>query len=198
MIACLICTICGSCPITKADPRPLGKTELLALVAANVLPENIASEIRSYGLDFKPDDAYNSLLKSAGADPKVFAALAAATTKNDGKPDRPADTGQLQHLSNAGKLIRTGHFDGAVAELTASLASDSDNPASGFVMGDILIKQKRFEAASQVYSEILRKNPDFPEVHTRLRLTYNEDPKKWGREMKPKFDAVQEHQSATN
>ena len=92
LIVCLICTICGSCPITKADPRPLSKTELLALVAASVLPENIASEIRSYGLDFKPDVAYNSLLKTAGADPKVFAALAAATTKNDGKPDRPADT----------------------------------------------------------------------------------------------------------
>ena len=35
-----------------------------------------------------------------------------------------------------------------------------------------------------------------PDVAKQMEKMHNEDPKKWGREMKPKFDAVQEHQSA--
>ena len=37
-----------------------------------------------------------------------------------------------------------------------------------------------------------------PDVAKKMEKMHNEDPKKWGREMKPKFDAAQEHQSATN
>jgi predicted small metal-binding protein len=37
-----------------------------------------------------------------------------------------------------------------------------------------------------------------PDVAKDMEKMHNEDPKKWGREMKPKFDAVPEHRSATN
>src|SRR5438270_2775806 len=68
---------------TVAMPsRPLSKAELLALVAGNVLAENAAFEIRSRGLAFAPDLAYNSLLTQAGADPRVFAALNSAKTSS--------------------------------------------------------------------------------------------------------------------
>jgi hypothetical protein len=42
---------------------------------------------------------------------------------------------------------------------------------------------------------VMEKHPD---VAKDMEKMHNEDPKKWGREMKPKFDAAQEHQSATN
>ena len=37
-----------------------------------------------------------------------------------------------------------------------------------------------------------------PDVAEEMEKMHNEDPKRWGREMKPKFDNAQEHQSATN
>lgn len=37
-----------------------------------------------------------------------------------------------------------------------------------------------------------------PDVAKQLEKMHNEDPQKWGREMKPKFDNAQEHQSTTN
>ena len=67
--------------------RPLSKSELLALVAGKVVPENIAFEIRSRALNFSPDMAYNGLLKQAGADSRVFAALSSAQTPQP--PIRP-------------------------------------------------------------------------------------------------------------
>src|SRR6266702_6472888 len=57
---------------SKSTSRPLRKSEILALVAGDVLSENIVYEIRSNGLSFTPDETYRSLLKAAGADVKVF------------------------------------------------------------------------------------------------------------------------------
>jgi len=74
ILLALVCTAFGSRLLANTSLRPLRKSELLALVAAGVLPENTAYEIRSKGLSFVPDESYRALLKSAGADAKVFAA----------------------------------------------------------------------------------------------------------------------------
>jgi tetratricopeptide (TPR) repeat protein len=158
---------------SSPSPRPLGKSELLALVAGEVLTENIVSDIGLNGLEFTPDASYRSLLKTAGADPKVLAAMDAAKVVSGGKPESPAYAVLLRHLSRAGNMIRASHFDEAAAELTASLAPDmgTEKPAIGFVMGMVLIGQQRWEQAGQVYEEILRLDPGFQEVHSRLTLT---------------------------
>jgi hypothetical protein len=44
----------------------------LALVAGDILPENVAFDIQARGLAFVPDASHKSLLKSAGAYAKVF------------------------------------------------------------------------------------------------------------------------------
>jgi hypothetical protein len=36
-----------------------------------------------------------------------------------------------------------------------------------------------------------------PDVAEEMEKMHNEDPKKWGREMKPKFDNAPEHQAVT-
>jgi predicted small metal-binding protein len=51
------------------------------------------------------------------------------------------------------------------------------------------------EMVQKMTKHVVDKHPD---VAKDMEKMHNEDPKKWGREMKPKFDAVQEHQSATN
>jgi tetratricopeptide (TPR) repeat protein len=112
------------------------------------------------------------LLKAAGADPNVFAALNTTKVASGEEPDSAADIVLLQHLSSAGQMIRAGQYDDAANEFTASLASNTGKSETGFVMGLILIDQQRWEQAGQVYAEILRQDPVFPELHTRLSHIY--------------------------
>ena len=102
-----------------ASPHPLRQTELLALVAGQSLPETIALQIKTRGLDFRPDDAYRALLTTAGADPLILKALDSAKTVPTSSPNpSPATTepAALQHLANAGKAIRDKKFGDAKNE----------------------------------------------------------------------------------
>jgi len=49
------------------------------------------------------------------------------------------------------------------------------------------------EMVQKMTKHVMHKHPD---VAKDMEKMHNEDPKKWGREMKPKFDAALEHQSA--
>ena len=79
-LLCLVVASLGFYPTTKASPRPLRKSEVLALVAGDIFPDNIVMEIQADGLAFLPDDEFRSLLTSAGADPSRAIAAAAAVT----------------------------------------------------------------------------------------------------------------------
>lgn len=170
-LAILACAFFFNFPSHSAPHSSLRKSELLALVAGDCLPENTVFEIRSRGLSFTPDDKYKSLLKDAGADPTVLAALGATKITNE-QSASTEDPALLQHLSSAGAKIRAGQLDEAARELTAALTGGSGASEIGFVQGMVLIDLKRFEEAGQVYLEILHEDPDFPQLHTRLSLTY--------------------------
>jgi predicted small metal-binding protein len=49
------------------------------------------------------------------------------------------------------------------------------------------------EMVQKMTKHVMDKHPN---VAKEMEKMHNEDPKKWGRENKPKFDAAQEHQSA--
>jgi tetratricopeptide (TPR) repeat protein len=172
-LICLIGIVFGSQRIALCSPRPLSKAELLALVAGDILPENVAFDIQSRGLAFVPDASYRSLLKSAGADAKVFAAISAAKTAA-GEASSESDSQLLQHLSHAGALLKSGKLDDAGDELTDALSRSSAKSEIGFVMGMVLIKQERYPEAGAIYSQILSEDPGFPELHARLSLAYYE------------------------
>src|SRR5215472_1144066 len=157
---------------SDSAPRPLSRSELLALVAGDCLPENTVAEIQSRGLAFPPDDNYKSLLKTAGADAKVLAALSAAKIAPPAKADSAESSGLLQHLSAAGKMLHAGQFAEASAELSAAVTNDFGKPEAGFVMGMILLDQQHYDQAGALYSEIFREDPDFPQLHTRLSAAY--------------------------
>jgi hypothetical protein len=53
-------------PQQPSASRALGKSELLARVAGQTLPENIVYEIRTHGLLFAPSAAYQTLLTGGG------------------------------------------------------------------------------------------------------------------------------------
>jgi len=51
------------------------------------------------------------------------------------------------------------------------------------------------EMVQKMTKHVMNKHPDVAKEMEKMR---KEDPKKWGREMKPKFENAQEHHSATN
>jgi hypothetical protein len=66
---------------------------------------------------FVPGDSFDTLLKTAGADAKIFAALKAARVTAPTKPESAADQALLKSLSRAGSLIRSDQLDFAADEL---------------------------------------------------------------------------------
>jgi tetratricopeptide (TPR) repeat protein len=142
-------------------------SELLALVAGGGLPENIVHEIKGRGLGFHVSDAFRNQLKLAGADSQVLAALDGAKTGAGLTKERPSAE-FLQHIAEAGDLIRHEHYTDAVRELNAALRLTSDSAEVGFVMGGLLRQQEKWMEAASVYLEVLNGNPDFPEVHTKM------------------------------
>ncbi len=172
-LALLLVTSLVSFRLFAFPSRPLSKSELLALVAGQVVPENTAFEMRSRGLGFVPDMAFNGLLKQAGADSRVFAALASAKTLSAGAGASEDGSELLRHLTNAGQLIRQDNLDAGAKELNIALATSSAKSQIGFVMGDLLIQQGDAEQALRVYRQILEDEPDFPQVHTRLSYCYH-------------------------
>jgi tetratricopeptide (TPR) repeat protein len=170
-VVILACVFFFNFPSHSAPHSSLRRSELLALVAGECLPENTVFEIRSRGLGFTPDDKYKSLLKNAGADPTVLAALGTAKI-TDEQSASTEDSALLQHLSSGGAKIRAGQLDEAARELTEALTGGPGASEIGFVQGVVLIDLKRYEEAGQVYLEIMREDPDFPQLHTRLSFTY--------------------------
>lgn len=157
--------------VKAASPRPLTKSELLALVSGGIIPDNVVMEIRADGLAFVPDDELGSLLSAAGADPKILDAVKSARTSSPVK-DTPEQKQLLAALSRAGSQIKANQLDEATATLSASLPNGAGKNELGFVAGMVLINEERFDEAGQLYSEIAARDADFPQVHTRLGLAY--------------------------
>jgi len=144
---------------------------LLSLVVGNALPENIVHEIESRGLDFKPSDGYAAMLNDVGADPKILNALKKARVSDSaGQVGSRSSSELLNHLATAGKLLRNKKYEDAERELTDSLQS-GEGLEAGFVMGEVVLRAAgNYRMAASVYGEILRRDPDFPQAHTKLSL----------------------------
>jgi tetratricopeptide (TPR) repeat protein len=153
--------------LDAAPAKPLSDGDLLALVAGGALPENIVNEIKSRGLAFHPGDQYRAQLETAGAESTILTALnmAKISVSVESSDDHVEF---LQHLAQAGRLMRNRRYTEAVRELNAALAANPESVSVGFVMGDLLREQERWMPAASVYGEVLNRNPDFPEVHTKL------------------------------
>jgi len=170
----------------QGHPKPLQSGELLALVAGQSLSENVVFEIRSDGLAFVPDQTYTNQLKAAGANDAILAALKQAKIAPNAVELKKADEDRLQSLVNAAQFMQQKKYDQAAGELNSGLKALFLSNESGFVMGEILRFEERWPEAVDVYSQVLRQDPDFPEIHTKLSfaLTVAGQPEEGLREAK--------------
>lgn len=161
-------------------------SEVLALVAGNALPENIVHDVEADGLAFRPDAAYRELLKKAGADTKVIAAVDAAKLAAPGAPGSEAEPNRelMEHIAAAGALIREKQYEDAAEELTTAVRHSLKSTECGFVVGEVMQREEDWARARAVYEEVVRQDPDFPEAHGKLSfvLYKMQDPEGAGRE----------------
>lgn len=153
-------------PAPQETRRPLEAARLIALVAGNVLPENVATLIESRGLAFQPSEDYGRLLKQAGANAAVMKALGKA--KISAGDDAKGETKVWAHLSLAGKLIRDKKYEDGETEVNAALEAGADKLEAGFVMGEALRWREEWVKAAALYAGILKEDQNFPEVQTKL------------------------------
>jgi len=149
----------------QTAPRPLRASEVMAVQAGGALPANLAHDIATRGLNFHPDDAFLALMTQAGADASVIAALKASKVNNEGaaKPDMEL----LRKLSDAAVLMKSKKYDDAATTLSEALDASFARMETGFVMAELLRQRVQFEPAAEVYAQILRTQPDFPELHNK-------------------------------
>ncbi len=152
LIILLVCTAFGSYLLANNSPRPLRKSELLALVAGDALPIDIVAEIELRGLEFHASNDFLSQLKTGGADGAVLKAVSKASGSADSPAGDQAPDELLQHLSKAGASIINQQYDDAIAELTTALKTSIESPECGFVIGQVLMKQERWPEAAAVYT----------------------------------------------
>ena len=153
----------------QTSQKPLHASEVLALQAGNVLPASLVHEIGRRGLSFHPDESYRAQLKKAGANEAVLAALNQANVTAQAGVASP-NKELLQQLSNASSLLRDKRYEDSIVALSAAVKGSFAGPEAGFVMGELLRCKEEFQQAAEIYTEVLRQNPDFPQVHTKLSL----------------------------
>ena len=158
--------------IVSAAPKPMTASELMSLVAGEALPDNIVRELCLRGVQFHADDEYRAELKSAGAGTAVLDALSTANFFDANAVTPVVSTEFIRHLSNAGAALRARNFDSAMAELDAATAGSRPGPETAFVVAAVLTEMGDAEEAEPVLEEMLRRYPEFPEVHTKLSFVF--------------------------
>lgn len=156
-----------------SESKPLRASEVLALVAGIALPETVISHIKTDHLAFRPDDFYRGLLKSAGADPKVLAALDSAKIDTDQSPEHESGKELLQHLAAGAIAMNAGHYDQASSELKTALVASLNSPEVYFVAGELLRREDELGSSAATYRLLLTEDPSFPDAHAKLSyITY--------------------------
>lgn len=154
--------------LAQAPAKPLRASEVLALVAGDAMPENVAHHLEVSGVAFRPNDAYRDLLKRAGADATVMSALGSAKIAAEEAPEAESGNELMEHLATAGALIHGKRYEDAARELTEAVTASFKSADCGFVMGEALRQEEDWERAEAVYEELLRLEPNFPEARNKL------------------------------
>jgi tetratricopeptide (TPR) repeat protein len=146
-------------------PRPLTQREVVALVAARVLPESIAANVATNGLNFQPSAQYLARLKAIGSTEVVVDALRRAKTIEN--TEETADE-SLARLFRAGEKGSRNDILAAAREIAGSDGNFESDPELAFVMADLFARVEQFDKAALVYSQIAAVDPEFPEIHAKL------------------------------
>ncbi len=160
--------LCFTSFAAESGSKALRASEVIGLVAGNALPENIVADINADHLAFRPDDYYRGLLKTAGADAKVLAALDFAKVDTEQSPEDESGKALLEEMANAAAAMNCHKYDQAEAELKSALTTSLNSPDVYFVVGDLLRSQGAWQGAATAYEQVLQQDENFPEAEAKL------------------------------
>ncbi len=155
----------------KKQPRPLDKTDVLALLAGSVPSQRVAQLVREHGIDFEPTQDYLKTLEIAGAEEVLLKTLREARRIHPPKVDPvvAAKKEQIQkHLDRGIELLKKGLFPEAELAFRSAVQLDPERAGLHFVLGYALSAQEHWDAAIPEYRTAIRLKPDFVEAHSLL------------------------------
>jgi tetratricopeptide (TPR) repeat protein len=163
---CIFITLLLTCAVSaQMSQSPLTASQIIGLQAGGVLSTNLEHEISVRGIRFHMDPEFERQLTRAGAEPAVLTALRQA--KVPARPLSP-DKDLVEQIASAATLM-SGKDYRAAAEVLGKAYNDSfAAPEVSFVMAELLRETQQWGQAARVYSELLKSNPEFPQVHTKL------------------------------
>ena len=143
--------------VCKSAQPPLGKVQVLGLIAVGAPGDEVASLVQRDGIDFVASPQLLTLLKQSGAatDPKwenLAQALASARVSAQAAPASANEEAVLAHLSRgaAFQLESAGaeaNYAEAEREFRAALGSEPANPVLHLALARSLACESQFDAA---------------------------------------------------
>jgi TonB family protein len=160
--------------------KPVGKIELMALVATGSSSERIATFIQHRGIDFTPDEVFLKSLEDDGAGASLLSALASAKVLGSNPTDAgevEKETRVLEHLGRAARLNRKFlNPRAAEPEFRAAVAADPANPFVHTALGIVLPRLDQRDEAAAELRKALEMSPDLANAHLELGEIIMNDP----------------------
>lgn len=164
----------GLAQVTQQSGQPLGKTQLVAMLATGSSSRRLVLIVRESGISFAPQESFLQTVLNDGANQALLKALRAAKQVENGShtanPNADsAATNVLEHLNRAAQLNRNDfHIRKAEPEFKAAVKADPSNPYARWALGIILLHLNKTHNAKSEFHAALKLQPNFAEAHEAL------------------------------
>jgi TonB family protein len=165
----------GSLSFAQTAPQiapPMGKVELVEMLATGSNSERISSFVQHRGIDFVPDAAFLQSLRDDGAEATLLTSLESALVGKAnavGAETASKAAAVLNHLELAARLNRNNfHPQDAEPELRAAVDADPTNAFAHLALGEILLRLHLPSAAAAEFLDALKLRPSISDAHLGL------------------------------
>ncbi len=143
-----------------ADPKPLNREQIEALLKGSVAPVRIATLLGERGIDFEPSEEDLRALKSANSTEEVLDAVRSA------RRFLPKEVVLARHRDRGDGFEKRGAAGEAEKEYRAALAIDPKDAGLHAGLARSLAQQKKWNDAVAAYRQALRVKPkDFDHTY---------------------------------
>jgi tetratricopeptide (TPR) repeat protein len=168
----------GAASYGLAD-APIGKVEVLALLAGGTPAAELAERVERDGLSFQPTESFLKLVASAEAqnDPgkeKLAKALAASRVAGASETESPKESSIVERLARGAELLAktapAGQQDlrAAEQEFRQAVNADPGEPSLHFALGNALALEGNFDGAITELRNVVTLMPDLGAAHLNL------------------------------